>query len=238
MPPTPKIVTAKSTERKFMLAGLPPGTARIQVIDEFNKQRFKDPNKLADKDQIVLDMQGKPICMSGSPGRPKHCDNPKYNPPPAVLAPTTAVVAAVMKERAEHLKNDKLLNIISSNPEKSEVLDYIMQGLAEEASVIGFERIEAERQGIATSQISIRKVNTLKAVGDTWLKRKEQIASNGVDMDSPAFKRLFSFIMATFKQGLVDAGLRPEMIETVFVGLGKKLGDDWNKEATRKMMGE
>ena len=235
---TPKIKTALSVQRQALLDALPPGTPRVQVVDEFKKLRFKDPTKLSDEDQLVLDLNGAPICMGKSPGRPRHADNPKLNPPRPVLAPSTAAVGEVMRLREEHLKADRLVALISTNPEKSEVLDYIMQGLAEESCVIGFERQEAERRGEATSQISIRRVNTLKSVGDVWLKRKEQISNNGVDMDSPAFKRLFGFILATFRQGLIDSGLRPEMIETVFAGLSKKLGDDWNKEATRKMLGE
>jgi len=83
--------------------------------------------------------------------------------------------------------------------------------------------------------VSVRRIGALKAIGDSWLKRKDQIAAQGVDMDSPAFKRLFTFIMETFKDALTSAGERPEMIETVFAGLSKKLDSDWQREAVKRM---
>jgi hypothetical protein len=140
-----------------------------------------------------------------------------------------------MKLRRQALSNDDLLEVVKANPESAFVLDYVMLGIAEEAAALGFERTEMERRGQPTSQVSVRRIGALKAIGDSWLKRKDQIASQGVDMDSPAFKRLFGYIMETFKESLVAAGERPEMIETVFAGLSKRLDADWQREAVKRM---
>jgi hypothetical protein len=208
-----------------ILSSLPSGTTRVQVIDEFGKTRFKSPNDVADTDQIVIGSNGDPIVMSGRPGRKKKPD----------LAPANDRVAEQIRAKEIHVEGDDLLDTIRQNPESDGVLDRVMEGLAEEAASLSFERREAERTGTPTSQISMRRINALKAVGDSYLKRKEIMSSGGVDMDSPAFKKLFTYIMDTFRDALIGAGSRPEMVETVFANLSKRLDEDWHKEATKKM---
>lgn len=212
-------------DRNVLVAELPPEVTRIQVIDEQGKQRFRKREELADNDTIVFSSGGEPVVMQGSPGRPTKVE----------LAPINEVVGEVMKQRKAALMEDDLLEVVKSNPESAAVLDFVMVGIAEEAAALGFERNEMERRGQPTSQVSVRRIGALKAIGDSWLKRKDQIASNGVDMDSPAFKRLFTYIMETFKDTLAAAGERPEMIETVFAGLSKKLDADWQREAVKRM---
>lgn len=210
----------------MILANLPADTTRVQVIDEFGKTKYKKPTEIGVKDQILLNASGDPIVMTGRPGRKKKPD----------MQPVNDRVADVLRAKELHVEDDELLTTITSNPESGGVLDYVMRGLAEEAASLSFERTEAERQGQSTSQISMRRINALKAVGDSWLKRKEQLSSGSVDMDSPAFKRLFQFIMDTYRQALEeDVKARPEMIETIFTALSRRLDDDWMREAKKKM---
>jgi len=212
-------------DREALLAELPPEVTRIQVIDDQGKQRFRKRDELADSDTLVFNSSGDLVVMNGAPGRPQKAE----------LAPINEAVAEVMKQRRVAMNDDDLLEVVKANPESAAVLDFVMVGIAEEAAALGFERQEMERRGQATSQVSVRRIGALKAIGDSWLKRKDQIAAQGVDMDSPAFKRLFTFIMETFKDALTSAGERPEMIETVFAGLSKKLDGDWQREAVKRM---
>jgi hypothetical protein len=215
----------KPISREQILANAPPDATRIQVVDETGKQRFRKLDEVTDTDIIMFGAEGNPIFMSGRVGRP----------PKQELAPINDVVADVMRQRRIAMQDDDLLSIIKANPETAAVLDFVMIGLAEEAAALGFERSDMERKGQPTSQVSLRRIGALKAIGDAWLKRKDQIAAQGVDMDSPAFKRLFGFIMATFKDAMVSVGERPEMIETVFANLSKKLDADWQREAIKRM---
>ncbi|NBQ99349.1 MAG: hypothetical protein EBT79_02240 [Actinobacteria bacterium] len=212
-------------DREVLLSELPPEVTRIQVIDEQGKQRFRKREELADNDTLVFNSGGDLVVMNGAPGRPQKAE----------LQPINEAVGEVMKQRRAALNDDDLLEVVKANPESAAVLDFVMVGIAEEAAALGFERQEMERRGQPTSQVSVRRIGALKAIGDSWLKRKDQIAAQGVDMDSPAFKRLFGFIMETFKEALTSAGERPEMIETVFAGLSKKLDGDWQREAVKRM---
>lgn len=209
-----------------ILAALPVDTVRVQVLDEFKRTRYKKPVEVNDRDEILQNSLGEPIVMVGSPGRKKKPS----------LQPVNANIAEKIRAKELYVDEDDLLDVVRGNPEAGTVLDHVMRGLAEEAASLGFERVEADRTGQPTSQISMRRINALKAVGDSWLKRKEQLASGGVDMESPAFKRLFQFIMGTFRTALEqDVKARPEMIETVFTALSRRLDDDWHREATKKM---
>lgn len=212
-------------DRATLVAELPPEVTRIQVIDDQGKQRFRKRDELADSDTIVFNADGDPVVMNGAPGRPAKTE----------LQPINEAVAEVMKQRRQAMNDDDLLEVVRANPESAAVLDFVMVGIAEEAAALGFERGEMERRGQPTSRVSVRRIGALKAIGDSWLKRKDQIAAQGVDMDSPAFKRLFAYIMETFKESLASAGERPEMIETVFAGLSKRLDADWQREAVKRM---
>lgn len=215
---------ASSTDPN-VLALIPTAAHRICVLDEYGRQKYRRPDELLDTDKILLTDAGVPVVMKHAPGRARKVELPAK----------TTELGVVGKRRRESVADDDLLNAVVTNPEKPEVLDLVIQGLAEEAAVLAFERTEAERNGTDISQLSMRRVNTLKAVGDTWLKRKEQIANNGVDMDSPAFKKLFQFISNTFRAALASSGLRDEVIEMVFSQFGKKLDDDWRREAIKRM---
>jgi hypothetical protein len=209
-----------------ILASLAPNVIRVQVTDEFGKVKYKKVADICDLDTISLNGAGQPVVMTGKPGR-------RAKP---VMQAANDKVAEMLRAKELAVDEDELLDVIKHNPEGSTVLDHVMAGMAEEAASLSFERTEAERKGESTSQISMRRINALKAVGDTWIKRKEQIANGGVDMDSPAFRRLFQFIMDTFRIVLEeDLNTRPEMIETTFTALARRLDDDWKRDATKKM---
>lgn len=216
-----------------LLASLPAGTTRVQVIDEFGKTRFKAPSAVVPSDQIVIGSNGEPIVMSGAPGRKKKPE----------LRPQNANIAEALRAKALHLSEDELLSAVRANPETGDVLDYVMEGLAEESASLAFERQEAERTGQPTSQISMRRINALKAVGDSWLKRKEQVSASGVDLDSKAFERIIEFMMLTIRNALEEDELvRPELLETIFASVASRFDDqhweDWKREAAKRMMGE
>lgn len=218
--------TVDKVMRDKLLAKVPDGATRIQVKTEFGKIKYKDIADLADKDVIQTKKDGVPIVMMTKPGRKKDVS----------LEPVTPEVAEMIRRKNETIEDDTILEVARENPESPDVLQQIVLALGEEAASIGFERREAERKGDETSLISNRRIQALKAIGDTWLKRKEQITARGVDMDTPAFKELFKFIMNTFRGAMEDSGLQDEMVETVFAKLANSLGDEgWEAEAKRRM---
>ena len=113
-----------------------------------------------------------------------------------------------------------------------------MQGFAQEAASLNFERVEAERTGKETSQLSIRRINALKALGETWIKRKEQLSGRQIDLESPAFRKLFEFMLECFRESMHNGGISRDQAETVFVALSARMVEEtWEEEARKKMRG-
>ena len=212
--------------RDELMLRVPEGTKFIQVKDELGHIHYRDPHALADTDEIQVTKDGSPIVMKAAPGRRKNI----------VLEPATRAVAEILRRKEQALEIDPIITVARGNPESPDVLHQIVLALGAEAASIAFERSEAERNGLETSNLSIRRVNALKALGDTWLKRKEQIVSRGIDLESAAFKALFGFIMETFRSALDSCELKEEHIETVFAKLAQVVGsDDWEDEARNRM---
>jgi hypothetical protein len=212
-------------KNKALLANLDPEVTRVKVETEKGHKKWRELDEVADSDTILLKDTGEPLVMKGSPGR-------KSTPH---LEASNEVVAEILRKKQETMARDPLLRIAKDSPESSELLHLVMVGLAEESASIGFERAEAERDGKGTSTISVRRINALKSVAETWLRRKEQVADREIDIQGPAFKALFGFILETFRLSLEDTGLRPEMVETVFAKLSTRMKDSWEDEASHRM---
>ena len=217
----------KSTEEfKDLLAKIPQGSERVQVKDaKTGKLKYKPTEELTEFDDIQVNKDGIPVTMRSTPGRPKA----------VVIKPVTRMAEEIVKRKAEALASDPILKVARTNPEDPDVLHQIVLALGEEAASLRFERTQAELAGEKTSEVSVRAVNALKAVGDVWLKRKDQLTSRGIDMNSPAYRIFMKEVMAAFREALSSSGARPEMVETVFTKLAKIMNEDWESEVKNRM---
>ena len=210
---------------------IPEGVSRVQVTDEVGKVVWRKPSDLRETDTIKFNPNnGEPYVMYGTPGV-SQASVANTTPPTS-----NAVISAIKSRKKDLLDKDEIFNVAKTKPESADVLTKVIQGLAEESASLHFERTEAERKGEKTSQISMRRVQALKAVGETWLKKKEVLASKGVDLESPSFKIVFTHIAETFRRACDIAGVRPEMSESVFAEFGRLVDDvDWVADAKSKM---
>lgn len=213
-------------DKQRIIRCLPPGTSRLQVIDGDGKTRFKLPGDIEDEDQIVMKGNGEPVVMLGRPGRKSKTE-----------LPIDPAVADVLEAKQEHVESSLLISAAKNNPEGDDVLNHLIVAMAEEATSLEFERKEAERKGEDSSSYSAKRARVLKGLADTWLKRKERIEGAILDLDSPSFEVLMSFILETFRDAMKDSGMRGEMIETTFNKLAKKLEQGWKEEAKARMKG-
>jgi hypothetical protein len=228
MPVAARVVSLTQTpsEKDRILRNLPEGTYRVQIQDKVGRSKFKKPDEIVLTDRIILNQAGQPVVMRGRPGRP----------PRVELTPANDQVGDVMEARNDHIDASPLVTAVHTDAESDEVMDHVMRAFAEEISVLEFERKEAERTGEGSvASASVKRARALKAMADTWLKRKEKIEQAMLDLDSKAFEVLFAFMLETLRSAMEDAGLRSEHIETVFNKLSKRLGDGWKEEARAKM---
>jgi len=232
---TPMGEPSKQSERDLLLALIPLEAKRIKVLTDKGHEKWRaiDPST-GDLDQIlpsdeILVNAGKPVTMLKAPGRRKKTP---------IIKPPTATVAVLQEHKKKFLDSDPLVLQLDENADDDKTLQLIMRGLAQEQSSLEFERVEAERTGKDTSQLSLRRVNALKALSDTWIKRKDLMTGNTVDMASTAFSRLFQFMLSTFREAMLDGNVPTDQVEAVFSCLTDRLTDEtWEQEAENHMKG-
>lgn len=221
---------------------IPKGATRVQVEDEYGKLIWRKPSEVLNTDTIRINYKtGEAYVMYGKPGVPSSNPINTKTPPPTGASPIPpsnpqANINQLQQRKQTKLNSDAVFDQTKKNADSSEVLTYVLVGLAEESASLAFEREEAERRGESTSQISLRRVNALRAVGDTWIKKKEMMSSKSIDMESKAFKKLFGHIAETFRRACDDAGVRPELAESVFATFGNLVDDpEWLIDAKKAM---
>lgn len=205
-----------------------PGWVKVQVEDELGQVKWRDRGEVRDTDTILISSKdGTPNTMDSKPGRP----------PKVEREPANELAERIMEEKQSALETDPLVRAVQHNPESPDVLQHVMVGISEEAASLKFERSEAERKGEPTSQISMRRVNALKAAGDAFLKRMDQIHNQGVDLDSPAFMTVMEFVGETLHTTMVrDCKMRPEEAQTIMTKLAGVLNSgEWRAELEAKL---
>ena len=215
-------------DRKYILAHLPDGTKRVQIIDAQGKQRYKHAADVdVVNDEINLSLEGLPVVMRGNPGR-----RPKN-----LLAPVTPQIAEVSQAREDHLEASPLMREIKKNTGADAVMDAVLVGMSEEAAQIEFERIEAHRHGRGedAANLAAKRARILKALADILIKRKQVGEGGMIDLDAPSFQALFLFQMETFKAAMRKSGCRSEQVEQTFTHLVGSLDLDWKEEARARM---
>ena len=212
-------------DRADLLAKIPPSATRVRVITAKGEQKYKEISELADADVIQTNKFGDPIVMKSAPGRKTAVD----------VGPANATVAVLLRRKQDTLDHDPVYLKTKKAPDSPDVLHEVIVGLSEEAASLKFERDEAAREGKDTSGLSAKRVLALRAVGDTWLKRMDQMAGKLIDMESPAFHTLFKHMMDTFREAMNASKLRPEQIETVFAKFSAMTSEEWKVEAKNRM---
>lgn len=224
--PSPYISVDANGIRRYKGYVVGPEVVRVKVIDDKGQTKFRKLEELQAGDTPSLNDSGLPVFVEGRIGKPKKEET---------LPPASPLIGDLLRIKQGQLRNDPILQAAESAPESAEVLNQVVLAIGEEAASLRFERMEAERKGTDTSQLSMRRVAALKAIGDTWIKRKEQIQSRVIDLESPAFQALFQFISETFVRAMQSAGVRHELSDTVISQFAKLLDDSWKNEAKSRM---
>lgn len=225
--------------QRAILENIPADVTRVKVMVK-GKKRWKKIEEVTREHEIILNEYDEPLTMKGSPGRPKGRVRNYKKPghvPVATPAPSKRErsLDLIQEQKSRHITRDRLVRLAKQNPESLDVLQQILVGLSEEAASLGFERLETERRGESAAQISTKRIAALKAIGDTWLRRKEQVSgTEGIDLDSPAFANLFKFIMNTFKEALAQAKVPPAQTQHIFSKFSKIVREDTWKEDAKK----
>jgi len=214
-------------EQKRLLKMIPLGVWGVKVQDENGDFCFRDLASVLTTDVIQVKKDGEPITMVNKPGR-KAVEK---------IEPQNAYAQALIQERDKSVTSNPIATSAQEDPDSLDVFNNLIKGMATGIAALEFEAEQAMRQGDSTVQILVKKMTAMRSTADLWIKRREQLSTRSIDMDSRAFKELFKFIMDTFRSALKISGIRQEKIENIFGNLSTLMNEEagWVEEAKNKM---
>jgi hypothetical protein len=154
-------------------------------------------------------------------GRPRRI-NPK---------PTTDDLlyhAEMSRRRATFIDADPLVQTAKSRQEALDTLQRVKEEVAREAAALHFMRIEEEKYGKDTSQMSSRRISALREVANIELEIKK-LGMTMIDLKSERFQKIFLFLLETIREAASEV-LPPEQLNVLFNRLETSL-DGWEERA-------
>jgi hypothetical protein len=155
------------------------------------------------------------------PGRPK-----KINPKPTVDDLTYHAETA--KQRQAFIDTDPLVQTAISRTEAIDTLQRVKEQVAREAASLQFAKIEEEKYGRDTSQMSSRRIAALREIASIELEIKK-LGVTMIDLKGERFQKIFQFFLETVHEAAA-ATLTPEQVDLLLNRLGTKL-EGWEEKA-------
>jgi len=150
-------------------------------------------------------------------GRPR-----VINPKPTV--DDLAYHAEMQVRRAEFIDSDPIVSSIQGNRESAERLQKLQLEIAREAASLHFSRIDIEKYGKDSTQVSSRRIAALKDVASIELEIKK-LGQASIDVRGERFQKVFRFLTEIFTEAASEV-LDSEQMDLLFNRLGTKM-DGW-----------
>lgn len=137
-----------------------------------------------------------------------HVDSPELLDP--------AVIDRDLRDRADYVRDQELVVATREKRDTSDVIDVLLQEIAEEAAHIKYERRQRAKAGKDTLGHTSSRVVALKNLAELLLKRKEASLSERLDLKSPRFQKIFQVWMEFFYDSMEKSGIGQNEINLVF----------------------
>jgi len=205
--------------RQDAVAYMPQDAKRVHVREEDGTIRWKPLSDVQETDAICF-KNGKPMTMKSHPGRPT-------NHRALSVAPVGLSVGMGQPVAPEITRNN-------DRKKKSVASNHLYQQTCTDPYD---DQILSDQTGKDPIALSVRRVATLQSMADTWFKRREQMATKSVDLKSPAFGRLFHYIVNTFTECMEKAGIEEATAADVTLLLSRLFKEDkgWEDGAKEAM---
>ena len=153
-------------------------------------------------------------------------------PPKIPLEPENEMVREIMNRREKTIETSDLRQRIEQEPDSLDVLDDLMLELAREVGGLEFDRSEQIRKkGAADPTYSSKRVTALKAIGDMFFKKRDQLLEENFDFSSRKFQKLFEFWFRKVRNAAKQV-MAEEEVELFFEQLEQDF-EDWEDEAMK-----
>lgn len=154
-------------------------------------------------------------------GRPR-----KINPKPTVS--DLEYHAAMTEERAKFVAQDPVVKSTSSNRDAVDVMRQIKIEVAKEAAALLFQRVENEKFGKDSAQISSRRIAALKEIANIELEIKK-LGVDMIDVRSEKFQKIVMMLIEKFRD-VAQEVLTTEQFDLLFNKLQTSM-ENWEEQA-------
>jgi hypothetical protein len=119
-----------------------------------------------------------------------------------------------LRDRVAYVKDQPLVKAMTEGSSKA--MDVLLTEIAEEVSHLKWERRKATKEGKNTAQYTVARINGLKSLAETLIRRKEADIAETLDLKSPRLQKIFKIWMQFFYEAMEKSGVSPEVINVVF----------------------
>ena len=131
--------------------------------------------------------------------------------------------------KTDFVYKEALTRTIVEKKSTLDIIDVVLQEIAEELGHLKFERRKAAKDGKNTANYTIGRINSLGRLADLLLKKKESMMNEELDLKSSRFQEVFRVWMEFFHDSMEKSGISPEIIDVVFQQMKADMVD-WEKK--------
>jgi hypothetical protein len=128
---------------------------------------------------------------------------------------------------------DSIVAAVRDDDVPDTLLKAVVYGFAEEQASLRAYRMKRERQGVDTSQLSLKRSTILKYMSETVLQKQALAGMTGdLDFRGPKFREVFKMFLETVSDTIDEVKIPAEFKEMFFHALSRNL-DGWESKAEK-----
>lgn len=152
--------------------------------------------------------------------------------------PTTSDLeyhARMTEQKARFITGDPIVRAATAHADAADMLHSIKLEVAKETAALHFQRIENEKHGKDTAQVSTRRIDALKKIAELELEIRK-LGADMIDLKGEKMQRVFSYFIQQIKETAGET-LAPEAIDLFFNRLQTAL-DGWEDKCAELVSSE
>ena len=162
-----------------------------------------------------------PLAVPRGAGRPKKKDASEEEDP-------STYYAAMSQAKASFVDADGLVSASTVRTDSVEMLRMVKSEIAREAAALHFQRLEAEKAGKDTSQLSVRRIDALVKIANMELEIR-RLGADIIDLRSEKFQKVFRLWIEMLRQAAAET-MNPAQIDLFFNRMSTML-EGWEDKA-------
>lgn len=169
--------------------------------------------------------QGNALKVKRGRGRPRKVER----------MPTTSDLqyhALISEQKAKFVDTDSVVRATTSGADTHQVLNLVKAEVAKEAAALHFQRVENEKYGKDTSQMSTRRIDALTKIANIELEIKK-LGTDAIDLRHPKFQKVFALWIEMMREVATEI-LTPELIDLFFNRFSTKV-EGWEDRAAEEL---